>query len=152
MSGIYQIECLENGRLYIGASTVDASGRLVRQMGILRNGRFPIEDMQRDYDQFGVGRFAAQVVRWARLHESVKRLEQDALERAVADGIRLYNRQLLSSLPDDPCTCEHWVEADCQACGTPYRAKVRFNEQGQLIIYPPYCRGIRTCEVLGWQY
>lgn len=58
---IYKIECLENGKVYIGRSA-SPSCRARMHLGALKGNRHKIEDMQKDFNQYGEESFTFEVL------------------------------------------------------------------------------------------
>lgn len=60
-SYIYKLECIKNGRVYIG-KTVCPAMRKKNHMNSLRRGKHPIALMQADYERYGADAFVFTVI------------------------------------------------------------------------------------------
>ena len=79
MIGVYQIECLNNNKKYIGVSK-DIKRRWKQHRDLLFQGLHNSSDMQKDYNQYGENSFEFKVIKECEYAEA-KSLEEQLIQK-----------------------------------------------------------------------
>lgn len=88
--GIYAIINTETQARYIGA-TSQLSFRMHRHYLQLRSGKNPNAALQADWEKYGAGAFAFEVLELVQSEDELALAELKHIQLALADGDRLYN-------------------------------------------------------------
>jgi hypothetical protein len=89
VSGVYRIACTATKRVYIGKSD-NINHRLHVHTSYLINGNHPCEQMQKDFDQYGIGAFDIEIIIRCPPHETGN-YERTLTFALFMEGIDLYN-------------------------------------------------------------
>jgi len=90
MVGIYQIQNLINGKLYIGSS-VNVNERICEHKRNLCNGHHENEHLQKSCDKYGIENFIFDIVETIRDKYNLLRAEQEWIDYYNKHGVELYN-------------------------------------------------------------
>lgn len=89
--GIYAIRCIHNNRLYIGSSKC-IEKRFGTHKSLLDNSKHVNKDLQKDYEEFGVGLFYWDIIEECAVEELGK-LEKHYIDEFREMGYQLYNHR-----------------------------------------------------------
>ena len=96
-SGIYQIKCLKNNKIYIG-ETISFKCRLKSHVGDLEKGMHHNRDLQSDFSLFGKDNFEFVVLeRLPGEKHTLLNRENHYINKSLNDGEILYNKILMHS-------------------------------------------------------
>jgi hypothetical protein len=91
ISGIYKITNIKNGRIYIGQSK-SVQQRIATHFLELHQGRHIIDELQKDWNQYGAYSFLVELVEEVFNERFRLDREREILEQYAIDGIFCYNR------------------------------------------------------------
>lgn len=90
-TGIYKITCAANGRAYVGASVnIESRWRMHRHK--LNNQRHTNKEFQNDWNKYGAGAFAFEVVKECEAAQLLKVERAAMAAQMIVSGVSLYNR------------------------------------------------------------
>jgi len=99
---IYALECLENGKAYVGSTKANLAKRLREHRCLLRSGSHKCAGLLADWQQHGEPRFRiVELEKWDDLTLPARRESELRWMEVYAEKGLLYNEHLISMRPTD---------------------------------------------------